>query len=295
MKRFIHHLLFGNYFYGLCAIALTIEATLQQQLHFLNPLYYLIIFLSSIYYYNKAYIHLNDPNSYNPRTRWYFQHARIINRIQSLLFIGISFSGILYFISIFDQLRYTLSNLNFQHLIILVFPIAGILYYLNLRSIGWLKPILISFTWAGVVTIFPVVMNSIENNISLNFQIINVLLFIKNMMFVLVLCILFDIKDYAADYNQSVKTFVVKYGLRNTLYYICLPLAVLGLGTFIGFGLMKNFSVYKIIFNTIPFVFLFIVAYSMRNRKSIFYYLFIIDGLMILKAICGSIAMYFFS
>ena len=295
MKKIIHHILFGNYFYGLCALALTVEATLQQALHFLHPLYYIIIFLSSIFYYNEAYIHLNDPKSYNPRTRWYFHHAKTIKIIQSILFLGICISGIVYFNKISPQLKNILSHFNPQYLIILIFPVAGYLYYLNLRNVGWLKPILIGFTWSGVVTVLPVVVNSIENDIPLIFHLINILLFIKNMMFVIVLCILFDIKDYAADYNQSVKTFVVKYGLRNTLFYICLPLSILGLGTFIGYGIYRDFSSIKILFNTIPFVFLFIVAYSMRNRKSIFYYLFIIDGLMVLKGLCGSIAMYFFS
>jgi hypothetical protein len=46
--------------------------------------------------------------------------------------------------------------------------------------------------------------------------------------------------------------------------------------------------------NIIPFVALLIVAYSMHRRQSILYYLIAIDGLMLLKAICGSIAMIFF-
>ncbi len=294
MKKIIQYLLFGNYFYGLCALALTFEATLQQKLHFLNPLYYVLIFLGSVFYYNKAYIHLNDPLSHNPRTKWYYQNANKLNIIQGILFVVLIALGIIYLMQLLEFNSDT-SILISKFSLLLLFPLSGFLYYLNLRSIGWLKPILIGFTWAGLVTFFPLVFDSIENNTTLKINLINVLLFIKNMMFILVLCVLFDIKDYAADYNKSVKTFVVKYGLRNTIFMICLPLSLLGLGTFIAFGLFNDFPAMKIVFNTIPFIFLFIVAYSLKNRRSIFYYLFIIDGLMILKAICGSIAMYFFS
>jgi hypothetical protein len=43
----------------------------------------------------------------------------------------------------------------------------------------------------------------------------------------------------------------------------------------------------------IPFVALIAVAYSMHRRKSIFYYLIVIDGLMLVKALCGITAMTF--
>jgi hypothetical protein len=36
------------------------------------------------------------------------------------------------------------------------------------------------------------------------------------------------------------------------------------------------------------------VAYSLSRRRPIIYYLVIIDGLMLVKAICGSVAMIWF-
>lgn len=304
MKTLWKNILYGNYFYGICAVALTIEATLQQNLPFLNPLYYFIIFFGTVYYYSKAYTHLNDAKSTNPRIKWYHQNTKSINLRQNLMLGIIILFCILYIYSLYPLLttHYSLPKFSIfnpdsyrdQFSILIVFPLAGLLYYQNLRSIGWLKPILIGFTWAGIVTVYPLVFANLEHHQELNISLINILLFIKNMMFILVLCVLFDIKDYAADYNKSVKTFVVKYGLRKTIFYICIPLSVLGLGTFITYGLTHNFSAMKLVLNAIPFLFLFIVAYSLKSRRSIIYYLFIIDGLMLLKAICGSIAMYYF-
>jgi hypothetical protein len=44
----------------------------------------------------------------------------------------------------------------------------------------------------------------------------------------------------------------------------------------------------------VPFVLLIRVAFSMKRRRPILYYLIIIDGLMLVKAVFGSIAMIWF-
>jgi 4-hydroxybenzoate polyprenyltransferase len=161
----------------------------------------------------------------------------------------------------------------------------------NLRKVGWLKPFVIGFTWAGFVTIYPALLYNIERSAEYIPSIRTVLLFIKNFMFVSVLCILFDIKDYATDANHQLKTFVVKVGLRKTIFYIIIPLSAIGLGSFLVYAAIQQFSIPKMLLNTIPFILLITVAYSLSRRKSILYYLIIIDGLMLVKAICGSIAM----
>lgn len=113
-------------------------------------------------------------------------------------------------------------------------------------------------------------------------------------MYITMLCILFDIKDYAMDYNAELKTLVVKLGLRRTIFYFIIPLCVVGLGSFLVYAIARDFSLLKILINIIPFVLIIIVSYSMHHRRSIFYYLIIIDGLMLAKALCGITAMTFF-
>ena len=188
-------------------------------------------------------------------------------------------------------------------LLILLFPAVAAMYYgvntqrwggINLRKIGWLKPFVIGFTWAGFVTVFPVIFYSIEHGIDFVPEFKNVTLFVKNFMFVSVLCILFDIKDYATDANRQLKTFVVKTGLRKTIFYIIIPLSAIGLGTFLVYAISNHFSLLKVLLNTIPFILLILVAYSLHRRRAITYYLAIIDGLMLVKAVCGSVAMIFF-
>ena len=94
----------------------------------------------------------------------------------------------------------------------------------NLRSIGWLKPFIIGFIWSGIATIYPIVFNGIEKEGGYyELNIVGIFLFIKNFMYITVLCIMFDIKDYADDSNKRIKTFLVNAGLRKTIFYIILP------------------------------------------------------------------------
>ncbi len=201
---------------------------------------------------------------------------------------------------------------NWQHLIsqppltwllLFIFPVTALLYYgfnhsklgrFSLRNSGWLKPFIIGFAWAGLVTVYPVLYYLIDHGQVFQPTLVDGWFFIKNFMFITVLCIMFDIKDYAVDYNCQLKTFVVKAGLRKTIFYIIIPLCVIGLASFILFAVANHFHPMKIGLNIIPFVALIRVAWSMHQRKSILYYLFIIDGLMLVKALCGSLAMIYF-
>ncbi len=302
MKSIIKNIFFGNYFYGFCVIALLIESTLQQELFFLHPTFYLFIFLGTVIYYTKAYIQLNYPQSNNPRVVWYTLNSKIIIKLQHInLFICLLLL-LFYIYYLFFVKHISISLFIFNNFCLLLFPIAAAFYYglstkgigkHNFRKIGWLKPIIIGFTWAGVVSMLPLALSATEANDLLKIPNASLLLFIKNMMFITTLAIMFDIKDYASDYNLELKTFVVQYGLRKTIFYILLPLSIIGMGSFLMVAQLKDFSTIKIILNTIPFLALLSVAYSMKKRRSILYYLVIIDGLILLKGICGSLSMLF--
>ncbi|MBC7425864.1 MAG: hypothetical protein H7321_04955 [Bacteroidia bacterium] len=299
--EFIKLIFFGNYFYGICAVALTIEATLQQHYPLNDVFYFLAVFASATLYYIKAYISESTTNTINPRLIWYNTRRKtvIASRFILNLILAVSIGSILYKYDISGILTMTLS----EWLIALIFPFVAILYYginsksmrqYNLRNIGWLKPFVIAFTWAGLINVYPLLYYNITHKTTLNIDFLNILLFVKNFMFIAVLCIMFDIKDYAMDYNHKLKTFVVHVGLRKTIHNIIIPLTSLGIASFITFAISMHFSIEKIMLNMIPFIAMISVAYALHRRKSIFYYLIIIDGLMLLKGICGTVAMVWF-
>ena len=291
---------FGNYFYGICAVALAMEASLQQS-YPLNAFYFYVgVFCFTVWFYTLAYVSDSRKSSSNKRTRWYQQNAQLVRYSQQGMLCLLAIVGF-YFIIKYGNL---ISKISWQDWFwILLFPLVGMLYYginyapignINLRKVGWLKPFLIGFSWAGIANVYPIIHHHIVSGTPFSVQLLNILLFFKNFMFVSVLCIMFDIKDYAMDANHQIKTFVVNNGLRKTIFYILLPLCFAGLGSFVAWGISQHFSIGKILLNIVPLCCLIVVAYSMHRRKTILYYLMMIDGLMLLKAICGSIAMIYF-
>jgi hypothetical protein len=286
---------FGNYFYGLCAITLSIEAALQQNVPLNTTSYYIAIFAATTLYYTYAYMSITTADINNKRSVWYVANKKTMVISQIVLTIIFIVSGCLL---LFDILPHILQITPFEWLLIVTIPIVSAGYYginlptttyKNLRSLGWLKPFVIGFVWAGMVTIYPVLYYNIVTSTVYQITVFGCLLFIKNFMFVTVLCIMFDIKDYAADHNQQLKTFVVRVGLRKTIFLIIIPLSCIGLITFEVYAIIHHFPVLRTVINTIPFILLLLVAYSLHRRKSILYYLAVIDGLLVVKSICGII------
>jgi hypothetical protein len=293
----IRTIFYGNYFYGLCAVALSIETLLQQKAALPSPWFFIAVFCVSVVYYSRAYITERPSNRYNDRLTWYLRNKNFIKWSQIILTLFATGLVVL-FLTKHGRKFFELSLL--EVILIGIFPVTGVFYYglsgtkYSLRNIGWLKPFVIGFAWAGMVTIYPPVFSTIENEIPFELTVIASLLFLKNFMFVSVLCIMFDIKDYVSDSNQNLGTFVVKSGLRRTIFVIIIPLCLIGLGTFILYGVHKNFHIMRILLNVIPFLLLLITAYSLFKRRNLLFYLIVVDGLMLVKAVCGSVAVVYF-
>ena len=162
-----------------------------------------------------------------------------------------------------------------------------------MRSTGWFKAFVIGFVWACCANVLPLIMLKIETGIGYHDSVLWTWLFIKNWMFCTVNAIIFDIKDYPTDANRHLRTFVVRYGLRKTIFQILIPLLVVGLISLGIFASYKGFGLPQVLCNVLPFILTIYIAYSMHVRKNILYYLIVIDGLILFKAICGIIGMQF--
>lgn len=287
---------YGNWAYGLFAVALGMEAALQQRIPINGWLYQVISYLGVVVFYNRAYSGLVAQRSEtDDRVRWYALHGQGQGLVQKglivLLVLCLCFA-------IHGSWQRLLDMGAIQAGLFALFPLMGLAYYGNgrvgLRMVGWVKPFALGFVWAGVVTVYPllvymVLTGSVAPDVGISAR-----LFFKNMMFVAVLGVLFDIKDHAEDHRSDLRTFVVQRGLRITLFRIVLPLTLIGLFSFLGYGWLNGFSSMKLLFNTIPFVALLAVVYALRKRRSMLYYLVVVDGLMLVKAVCGSLAMFWF-
>jgi len=300
MSKIIRFVFFGNYFVGILAVALTLEATFQLRLPFNSLNYYTLLFLAPTIYYTYAYNKVStQPSVTNPRTQWYFEHKKLINRSQAILFV---FCMVLAVNLLYHHLSNILSLPAIYWLAIMVIILAGTLYYgllpksflpFNLRSTGWLKAFVIGFVWACCANVLPLIMLKVETGITYHDSVLWTWLFIKNWMFCTVNAIIFDIKDYPTDSNKQLRTFVVRYGLRKTIFNILIPLLIIGLISLGIFASYKGFGLPQVMCNILPFILTIYVAYSMHQRKNILYYLMVIDGLILFKAICGIIGMQF--
>lgn len=287
---------YGNYFYGLCAVAIMLETAVQLALPYDGPLLYALAFVATVVFYNYPYARLSQAPSNNPRTTWYRQHHRWIMRSQFVL------TAVLLLLMAWLLVQYGRWLLLagwVDWLLLLLFPVLGAMYYganflskrHNLRQIGWLKPFVIGFVWAGVANVYPILFHKLIHNSPYELTLRAALLFLKNFMFVSMLAILFDIKDYEADSKHQLNTLVVKLGLRKTIFYVVFPLTLLGLLTFLSYALINQFDLLKMVLLMIPFFALLAAARSLRKRRTLMYYLVVIDGLFIVKAFFGILAM----
>lgn len=293
--KIIATLFFGNYFVALLAIALSVETCLQLNLPLNNIFYYGLLFEAVLFYYTYTYITNTHAKSLlsNPRTQWYARHRKAIQILQKCRLAVVVILALMFFIAYCNNLgKIPIAYYMFGGLILL----SGIFYYgllpgritgINLRNTGWFKAFTIGLVWAGTVTFFPVLMHALSGkNLLINDGFL-FWFFVKNWMFCTVNAIMFDIKDYEDDSNRQLQTFVVRAGMQNTIRWILLPLSTVGLLSLLIFARYNHFPPLKTGINLIPFFLLFFVVFSLNKHRSLMYYLIVIDGLIMVKAICG--------
>ena len=294
IAKLIRFIFFGNYFIGLLAIALTLEATLQLRVPFNTFTYYILIFSAPVVYYTHAYMGATRySRSSNPRVAWFIKHQQLLRWSQRIL----SATAVCAFLFLFIKHFSSILQLPWFYWAGVTFIlVVAILYYgllpayffnLNLRNTGWLKPFIIGFIWACTANVIPLVVLKIETGMEFPLSEFWLWLFVKNWMFCTVNAIMFDIKDYEIDANKELKTFVVQFGIHKTIFLILLPLLIIGMFSLLAFTSYEHLPVKQVTLNFIPFALTLLVAFSLNLKKPILYYLVVIDGLILFKATCG--------
>ena len=287
-------LLWSNHFYGIAAGLLCIETTLTLLKK--PPSLFLIafIYLSTVIYYTYAYLNESQAGIYNERSQWYLQNKKYL-KIRQLVLILICFCiGIFHF----DFVESFLSLTLMIKVILFITLFITLLYYysrpifkgMNIRNKGFLKSLSISWVWVFVCFIVPIVLESNGQFIFLDHYAFVYLL--QLFIFILILAILFDIKDINRDNDENVKTLVSKYGIKPTIYKFIIPLVLLYIwvSLFLFFRLHQSF-----IYLVIPFLFsilILLVTYLIQKRKAIDENILLIDGMMVVKAMIGILLAY---
>lgn len=297
ISRFIVNIFFSNFFLILLSIALNIETNIKIGLPFNSIAYYAFISTITVLFYLYAYrIPKSLKSSNNPRTQFYITYRKSVHIYTAILAVIALISGIILAINCLPNYEI----LTWKWLTVLFFTtILSFGYYdfklgISLRKTMLLKPFLIGWTWAITTVFLPVLFLMLKNETHYVIDAKFYFLFSQTFMYCVVNAILFDLKDYEDDSNRNLKTFVVKYGYHFTLNRIILPLIFLGFLSFVIFGIWYGLPLHRILFMLIPIVCLAIFAFKLNRPKAILYYLIAIDGMILLKAICGILSVILF-
>jgi 4-hydroxybenzoate polyprenyltransferase len=254
---------------------------------------------ATVYYYNHSYLLESNDSAPNQRNIWVREHAGQIKKIQYLLLAFIIGGGSYQLYTLVPGIQLLEP---YDILYCCLISLGAFLYYfdtkkypwLNLRSYGILKPLVIGSIWAGVGVYAPFLYLKLSDQAYKGMAHMPIL-FISNALYISIIAVLFDIKDFESDANKQMKTLVVRMGLTKTINWIVLPMSALILMATLRYSFLHGFTGYQILLNTIPLILLISVSYQMHQHKSILYYLAIIDGLIVVKAACGIIATLLFS
>ncbi len=150
-----------------------------------------------------------------------------------------------------------------------------------INKLGFLKTILLSFTWAYTTVILPSL--ATQNGISdLAIQV-----FFMRFVFMLMLGVIFDFRDVQKDRNynwSSVATMINKSQLIGLMLMLLLLNSVLCYRNLKIVGEIQQF----ILMMSTVLAFLFFII-SLKKRNYYFYY-FLVDGLMLISAMASIIA-----
>lgn len=247
------------------------------------------------YPYSRNYSSLNTRGSTDPRVIWIINHRRIFVFNQSflLMLFVTSASGLL--------IKYAVNLPDitiFQGAIFILTLLLAVAYYksnlfairgLSIRGTLWLKPLVIGVVWSGLVFILPVVFTSIIQSEEHMTPLI-LLLFLKSVLYIGILAVLFDIKDVQSDKENKMDTMIVRLGIKNTLFFVFAPLLLLESAIIFANSFIQNLAGWQIFLIILPIALLIVLMFFLRKKRGLLFYLIGIDGLMLIKALCGIIA-----
>jgi 4-hydroxybenzoate polyprenyltransferase len=273
------------------------ETNIQHHIGLNQLPFYIIIFFGTVCYYGFIYYKSVDAPHYNDRTLWYRKHLKAIKFFFYLFLIIIVFAIFIWI----DTLTVKLSTFTlWQWFLIIIFPLVSLQYtstilpiaFLSkIRRIGWLKPFVVGFTWTGVVNIFPVLFWHIRHQAADGQPLLpSGIFWLQSFLFVSALAVIFDIKDFRSDVRTGVFTYPARLGVRKTFLYIIFPLIFLSMVCLVIFLQQQAYSPIQIAFQLIPYFVLLILSLNFKKVKDVLFYLVAIDGLMLVKALCGAIS-----
>ncbi len=149
-------------------------------------------------------------------------------------------------------------------------------------KVGFIKTLLLAFTWAFVTVMLPLKGSMLE--ITSNVFI----LFIARFSFMLMLCTIFDSRDVAIDRIHGLRSLATDVSRQKlNIFMGFVFLVYLGAGFILRIPINNIHQLFAFLITGL--VVLFVYLMSLKKRGYIFYY-FIVDGLMLFSGIATFVA-----
>ena len=254
------------------AIAALAQTWLSYQLFNIpiNPNILLFVTIATPFSYNLA-----ESFSYtlNQKNKSFFTFKKLL--------FGFTFLILLYIASFLN--KNTITQFSMAAMIAIAYNLplkSNKNRMFRLRQIKGLKIFIIAFTWTLVTVYIPINLY-IVNKISLAIVLIN------NFLFIAILSLLFDIKDFQKDKENNLPSIPVLIGEIKSYQVIRLILAVLLISTYFLYDVVGFATTAALLLHIL---FSYLVIFKLKSSHKNFYYTILIDGLLISQALVVWIA-----
>lgn len=270
MKRLFQFILSHSIFISFCAAALSLQTLQLLSLHF-NSYVLAFIFFATLAGYNAYW--MISRYSFNRRIAF----ISFLQKNNSSFFVLLSaLAGLVY---CFAKLHLVMYNIviTFVLLAFYAIPVMPFKQLHFARKAGFLKTILLAFTWAIVTTLIPLQISFFQMDKAV------LLIFMNRFLFMLMLCIIFDKRDAAIDKIRGLQSLAT--GIKpSLLHYLMVFIFVTYL--YVSYSLKAYAVTLPEIAGLIVTGVATVLVYvsSLKKRGYLFYY-FLVDGLMCFSAL----------
>lgn len=264
-------ILFGSIFIAACAVGFCIETNILLNTPLNHFGFYSFVFGATLFQYNLHYIVKTAAVQGSERLRWTIKNQKIHF---FLLVAGI----ILIVVSVF--------SFEVRHLgILLILGVISLLYSFpflpfgkkkRIKDYGVFKIITLSLLWTLVTVWLPA--TGMHYDTGLFFFI-----FFKRFIFMMILCLLFDMRDIEIDRSQNIKTLAVLLGRKKSYLFAYLLIALFIIACILQYLYLPrpNFLIAMLISIFITSI----IIELTKKSNSDYIYLAGVDGMMLLQSI----------
>ena len=288
-NKWIGYLLWNNHFYGWCIVAISISSGLYLTGKIPSILLLAASYIATVVYYTNAYFN-ELPNEHNQaRAIWYQTYHTYLKIRQWVL------AFILLVLMFYVIVKHpALLNLHFKQIIILFGTVAISALYntSSLKKNGVFKSVAIAIVWTIVGGYLPVYFfQSIETPTPQPQWVLLFYLF-QLFLFILLLAILFDIKDMQRDKPVHIQTIPIQIGLDQINQKIVIPILLSYISIDVLLSSTLHFTSFAWTLHSVFYIAIFKASTVAIREKSIYKSILWIDGLMILRGIIDIVSWY---